>query len=239
MARGTTLVAGASRNIGRAVAIRLAQEGQTIAAVGLSDREGLERTCELVRQAGGSAEPYLANVSDETQVEDLLARVRSVTGPVSVLVHAVAIRPRHRLADVSLVEWRRVMATNLESLFLLSRGVLPDMVEAGWGRIVGFSGLGARVGDVTGGVGSASKWGVEGFLLSVSREYASTGVTANVVLPGRINTAGKREGSADRPPPPIGRLGSGSEVAEAVAYFVGDGAGFTTGQVLHVTGGAR
>ena len=236
---GVTIVAGASRNIGQAVAVRLAEQGATVAVVGRSSLRDLERTCELAHQVGGRAEPYLADVSDEVQVEDLLARVRADLGTVSVLVHTVAIRPRHRLADLSLTEWRRVMGVNLESLFLLSRGVLPGMVDAGWGRIVGFSGLAAHSGEVPGGVGSASKWGVEGFLLSVANEFSGTGVTANVVLPGRIDTVGKREGAKDRPPPPIGRLGTTFEVAEAVAYFVSDAAAFTTGQVLHVTGGSH
>ena len=233
------LVAGASRNIGRAVAVRLAQSGLAVAAVARSDAEGLEQTCSLVRSVGGQVSAHLADVSDPQRVRTLVAEAQESWGAVSVLVHTVAIRPRHTLATISLDEWRRVMATNLESLFLLSQAVLPGMVEAGWGRIIGFSGLGAHTGDVPGGVGSASKCGVEGFIRSLAGEYAGSGITANVVLPGGIDTVGKRLEAARRSPPPIGRRGTAAEVAEAVAYFASPESAFTTGQVLCVTGGAR
>lgn len=243
------LVAGASRNIGRQVALELAAAGYDIALNARNDSDGLQEVEEQVRALGRRALRCPGDVGDPAVAEGVVGRALAEFGTVHALVHTIGIRPRGTFLEVTPEDWDHVMRVNLTSLFLLMRGVLPGMVEAGWGRIVALSGRNSVLGLKKGGHVSASKTGMEGLILSVSHEFAPKGVTANIVVPGTIDTTreawdtrgapvptGASGGGGDELPP-VGRLGTPHDIAAMCAYLASDAAGFVTGQVIHVNGG--
>lgn len=243
------LVAGASRNIGHQVALELAAAGYDIALNARNDSVGLQEVEAQVRALGRRALRCPGDVGDPAVAEGVVGRALAEFGTVHALVHTIGIRPRGTFLEVTPEDWDHVMRVNLTSLFLLMRGVLPGMVEAGWGRIVALSGRNSVLGLKKGGHVSASKTGMEGLILSVSHEFAPKGVTANIVVPGTIDTTreawdtrgapvptGASGGGGDELPP-VGRLGTPHDIAAMCAYLASDAAGFVTGQVIHVNGG--
>jgi 3-oxoacyl-[acyl-carrier protein] reductase len=246
----TALVTGASRNIGRAIALELADRGHRLVLNGRADRQELDATVAAAEERGAEAVGVLGDVADPATSEALVAAAQDRFRSVDVLVHVPAVRPHQPFLEISPEDWRQVLATNLDSLFHLCRSTLPGMVESGWGRIVGFSGARAFSGEQLGGHVTASKAGVVHLLRSIAFEFADRGITANTVVPGPIDTSrpdtypvGGGERVAVTAPtsgaalPPIGRRGTPEEVARACAFLVSDDASYVTGQALHVNGG--
>jgi 3-oxoacyl-[acyl-carrier protein] reductase len=237
------LVTGGTRGIGRAIAVRLAQEGANVAVASrTSDGAPVVRVLE---SAGVRAVALRGDVSDPDQVGKLFAAVRSALGQVDILVNNAAIAdPDYPGAwELRPAGWRRMMAVNLDGVFFCCAQALPGMKVRGWGRIVNISSTSGITGGTSGAHYAASKGGVIALSKALAREAAPFGVTVNVVAPSKIDTQmlraaeneeGRRTTIARIP---VGRLGRPEEVAEAVAYFAGEQAGYTTGEVLVVSGG--
>ncbi len=244
------LVTGAGRNIGRATALAMAREGAHVGVNGLNDIAAIEEVASLIEAGGGRALPVKADVSDPDQVRDMVRRVRDELGTVDILVSNAAIRPRGPVTELSVEEWRTIMAVDLDATFFLCQAVIPEMRDAGGGSIVALSGL-AAFGMREVAV-AAAKAGLIGMIRALARDYARDGIRANTVVPGNIATQRydqwvyvrrgppeRLDGAEDMTDEgvPLGRRGRPEEVAEACVFLASDDSGYTTGQTLHVGGG--
>src|SRR3954470_5234615 len=229
------LVTGATRGIGRAIAVRLAEEGHRVAVGYGSDAEGARR---LADDLGGAAVG-----GDLAQVETAAAMVDAVEaqlGPVEILVANAGINtPPRRVEEISVEEWDRVHAVNLRASFLLAQRVVPGMVERGFGRIVFISSVAAYTGGIVGAHYASSKAGLHALAHSFAKQSAAHGVTVNVVAPALVESdmlpddPGVREQLAAAIP--VGRLGRPEEVADLVAAVVRNA--YLTNQSIPVDGG--
>lgn len=237
------LVTGGTRGIGRAIALRLAAGG---ADVGIASRssDGGPVVAELER-LGVRACAVKADVADPEAVRRMFASVGETLGPVDVLVNNAAVGdPGYRSAwELPAGSWERMIAVNLSGVYYCCAAALPPMLAKGWGRIVNIASTSGLTGGTSGAHYAASKGGVIALSKALARELAPRGITVNVVAPSKIDTemfrrvTGDEEREATRRRIPVGRLGRPEEIAEAVAYFVGEESGYTTGQVLVVSGG--
>ena len=236
-----SLVTGASRGIGRAIAKALAAEGALV-VLAARDAAKLAEAVGEIAGAGGRAEALALDVADRSSVEAAVAHVLSAHGRIDHLVNNAGVTRDNLLLRMKDEEWQQVLATNLTGVFLCTQAVLKPMVRQRSGRIVSITsvvGLGGNAGQAN---YAASKAGIVGFTKSVAREVASRGITANAVAPGFIETdmtaamSGKaRESIAGAIP--MGRVGQPEDVAGAVVFLVSDAAAYVTGQVLAVDGG--
>ena len=186
-------------------------------------------------------------MSNPGAVEAAFASVRENLGPIEILVTSAAIAGFTRFDQIGFDEWNRYLAVNLTGTFLCLQATLPDMVAAGWGRVVTISSAAGQTGSPRQGHYSASKGGVIALTKTVALEYASKGVTANSIPPFTVDTPMLRDAQrANKLPPsevlakavPAGRLGTGEDIAGLCAFLCSDAAGFITGQVIGVNGGA-
>jgi 3-oxoacyl-[acyl-carrier protein] reductase len=248
--RRTAIVTGGARNIGRGVVLELARDGHDLVVNARTDSDALRRTVEQARTAGVHAVAVPGDVADPGLAPYLVEVADDRFGGADVLVHVPAIRPVQPFLETTRDDWTQVLETNLGSLYSACQAVLPGMLDRGWGRIVGFSGAKAFSGHRIGAHVAASKAGVVGLIRGIAYEFAAHGVTANVVVPGPFDTeraeafelgGGRRFAAAGTPRgralPPVGRLGQPEEVGRLCAYLVSEGAGFVTGQSLHINGG--
>ncbi len=247
------LITGAGRNIGRAIALAMAEEGASIAVNGLQNQESVDEVAKLITDRGGKAFPILADVSDPEQVNQMVAKIATTLGPIDILVSNVAIRPHGPIHEVSVEEWRKVMSVDLDAAFYLAKAVLPGMIKAERGSLIAISGLAAYgVRKETAAVATA-KAGLIGLMRGIAFDYGKLGIRANIVTPGSIDTerydqnayaaGGTAAVVADdlsrRQGIPMQRMGTPEEVAAACVFLSSDDAGYTTGQTLHVGGGVR
>jgi 3-oxoacyl-[acyl-carrier protein] reductase len=233
------LVTGASRGIGKAIALALAKAG---AAVAVNYRERGEEAAAVVaaiRQGGGRAAAIAADVASSAAVQRMVGEAEDRLGPIDILVNNAGMAAARGLDDITEADFDQALAVNLKSAFLCTQAVLPDMRARRWGRIVNISSIGARVGAGSVSVAyGAAKAGVEGLTRAYALRLAPEGVTVNAIAPGLIDTemgapliaagVGARI--------PVGRVGTGDDIAEAVLFLVADA--FVTGQTLAVNGGA-
>jgi 3-oxoacyl-[acyl-carrier protein] reductase len=233
------VVTGGGRGIGRAVAVRLANEGADVAISYRSNDEAAEAAAEEVRAAGVRCEIFKGDVSS---TDDVSALVNDAIGRVDILVNNAGLTRDNLMMRMKEEEFDEVISTNLKGTYLCTRAVLRPMVRARWGRIVNISSVVGLVGNAGQANYAASKAGIIGFTKSVAREVAQRGITANVVAPGYVET--ELTGSLPeevkdqiRDQVPVGRFGEAGEVADVVAFLAGDGAGYVTGQTVAVDGG--
>lgn len=241
------IVTGAARGIGAATAVRLAAEGRAVAVLDL-DETACKDTVEQITRAGGRAVAVGADVSDEEQVEAAVARVAAELGAPTILVNNAGVLRDNLLFKMSASDWDTVMNVHLRGAFLMTRAVQKHMVDAGFGRVVNLSSSSA-LGNRGQANYSAAKAGLQGFTKTLAHELGKFGVTANAVAPGFIATdmtaaTAARVGmgfeefqAAAATRIPVQRVGRPEDVANAIAFFTGDDAGFVSGQVLYVAGG--
>ncbi|RVU35066.1 SDR family oxidoreductase [Hwanghaeella grinnelliae] len=242
LAGKVAIVTGAGKNIGRTIALALAEDGADVVVNGRSDTALLEGVAGEIEALGRRALPVLADVSNEDQVKALVAKAVDHFGGIDIVISNAGLRRQTPLVDMDFAEWREIMSVALDGAFLLARHTVPEMIKRGGGRFVGLSGVSHHAGVPNRVHVNASKAGLEGLIHGMAGELGEYGITANAIAPGAIDTA--RGVSAGAMPAalaldgiPLGRLGMPDEIAAAVRYLVGPGGGYVTGQTIHVNGG--
>lgn len=236
----TVLVTGASGGIGQAIAAAFGAKGHRVAVHYHTNRAGALAAAEAVRKAGGAAEIFPADVSQEEDVDYLFSQVEAAMGPVQILVNNAGISWQGLFTDMALDQWRRVLDVNLTSAFLCCRRTLPSMIRAKSGCIINISSMWGQQGASCEAAYSASKAGMIGLTQALAQEEGPSGIRVNCIAPGLIETpmngclppAALTALAEDTP---LQRAGRPAEVAQAAVYL--SEAEFVTGQVLGVNGG--
>jgi len=237
----TALITGAVRRSGRATALELAGLGAAIAINTRRSRDEAEGVKRDIEAMGGTANVYIADVTDEAAVNDMVGAIGQDLGGVDILVNNAADRARIPTLELSLEEFHRIIHIILDGAFLCSRAVLPHMIDEGWGRIVNISGSGNLVGYAERLHVHAGKGGLDAMTRSLSSEFCAKGITVNTVNVGKIG--GERSASSGPQPKnvpdslPIGYDGEPKDIANAVGLLCRPSSRFITGQMLHVNGG--
>jgi 3-oxoacyl-[acyl-carrier protein] reductase len=237
----TALVTGASRGIGHALAMSLGRDGATVVGTATTD-QGAELITEAFVREGVQGHGLTLNVNNVESIEDTLSVIKERFGMPSILVNNAAITRDNLLLRMKDEEWDKVIETNLSSVFRVTKICLRDMLKARWGRIISISSVVGTTGNPGQVNYAAAKAGLLGFTKALALEVASRSITVNAVAPGFIDTDMTRGLPEDQRASlleriPLQRLGHADEIAAAVAFLASEGAGYITGQTLHVNGG--
>lgn len=233
------VVTGGGRGLGQAIATVLAGQGAAVAVWDLN-AEAAEETAAAIRDAGCKAVALAVDVADADAVRGAAERSRAELGPISILVNNAGITNYVPFTELTEETWERMIRVNLTSQFLVTRQFVPEMLEAGWGRIVNISSSSAQTGAPALAHYAASKGGVMGFTKALAIEFADKGITVNNVPPGFVDTPLLRQGfdtTKVAATMPMKRAGKPEDIAHAVAYLVSEEAAYVTGQTLSVNGG--
>ena len=235
------LVSGASRGIGRAIAIALGKAGATVVGTATSD-SGAAGISEYLLTEGVKGKGYKLNVTDAAESETVLGRIESELGSVAILVNNAGITRDNLLMRMKETEWDEIMDTNLKAVFRLSKLVLRPMMKSRFGRIINITSVVGSMGNAGQVNYSAAKAGVVGFSKSLAREVGSRNITVNCIAPGFIDTDMTRGLPDDQKNSllahvPLGRFGRTEEIAAAVVFLASNGGSYITGNTLHVNGG--
>jgi 3-oxoacyl-[acyl-carrier protein] reductase len=241
LAGQVALVTGASRGLGKAIAIELAANGARVACVA-RDQDKLAETVNAITQAGGQAEAFACDVKDRSTIDKIVEEITGKWGRLDILVNNAGVTRDTLLPGMSDADWDDVLTTNLTSAFLFARAVARHMMRARYGRIINVSSVSGLIGTAGQTNYSASKAGLIGFTRSLSRELGGRKVTINAVAPGYIESdMTKAMGDAlveeSKKRIPAKRFGTPQDVAAAVLYLASPAAAYVTGQVLTVDGG--
>jgi 3-oxoacyl-[acyl-carrier protein] reductase len=235
------LVTGASRGIGRAIALALARQGATVVGTA-TGAAGVAAIDAALAAAGAVGRGLVLDVGDGPACEAAIGEIEAREGAVTILVNNAGITRDTLLLRMKAEDWDAVISTNLGSVFRLSKAVLRGMMKARKGRIINIASVVGLIGNPGQANYCAAKAGIGGFTRSLAREVASRGITVNVVAPGFIDTdmtkslaEGQRTALAAQIP--LGRLGLPADIAEAVCFLAGPGAAWITGETLNVNGG--
>jgi len=235
------IVTGASRGIGEGILQALAKAQATVIGTSTSEK-GAEGISRALADMGAKGAGRVLDVRDAAQCAALVEKVQEEFGPVAILVNNAGATRDNLLARMKDEDWDEIQATNLRSVFLLSRAVLRGMMKARSGRIVNVTSVVGFTGNAGQANYAAAKAGIVGFSKSLAREVGSRGITVNCVAPGFIETDMTRSLAAEHVKKlvenvPLGRLGRVDDIAQAVAFLCSPAAGYITGATLHVNGG--
>jgi 3-oxoacyl-[acyl-carrier protein] reductase len=235
------LVTGATRGIGKAIALTLGGAGATVIGTATTE-SGAENISKFFAENKISGKGVILDVTDNEQVSDLVKGITEQFGSVDILVNNAGITRDNILLRMKEDEWDDIVNTNLSSIYKTSKAVLRGMIKNRSGRIISITSVVAAMGNAGQSNYAAAKAGMIGFTKSLAREVGVRGITVNTIAPGFIVTdmtdslpEDQKEALASQIP--MGRLGTASEVADAVLFLAGDGASYITGQTLHVNGG--
>ena len=241
LAGRVALVTGAGRNIGRAIALALAEAGASIVVNGRSNAEAVHGVVREIEARGGAALAAMADVADEAAVSRMIAAAAERFGRIDVVVNNAAGRPEQPFEAISLADWRGVLATVLDGAFLVAKAALPHLKTSGAGAIVNIGGVSGHIGTRHRAHVVTAKAGLIGLTKALAHDLAADGITVNCVVPGLIETA--RDPSRQLPHHHsvsrtlTGRLGTPDDIAALVRFLAGPEARYITGQTLHVNGG--
>ncbi len=235
------LVTGATRGIGQGIALELGKQGATVIGTATTEK-GAQTISEYLAAAGIKGCGMAMNVNDGAQIDQVHSEIRKQYGEIAILVNNAGITRDNLLVRMTDEEWDDIMATNLKSVFRLSRAVLRGMMKARHGRIINISSVVGSMGNAGQANYAASKAGMIGFSKSLAREIGSRNITVNCVAPGFIATDMTEALSQEQrdlliAQVPLKRLGEVADIAAAVAFLAGPGAAYITGATLHVNGG--
>jgi 3-oxoacyl-[acyl-carrier protein] reductase len=235
------LITGASRGIGRAIALELGRQGATVVGTATTE-EGAGIISNYLREAELKGEGMLLNVNNAAQIESLFKAVHDKFGDIVILVNNAGITRDNLLVRMKDEEWDDILETDLKSIFRLSRNVLRPMMKARYGRIINISSVVGSTGNMGQANYAAAKAGIFGFSKSLAREVGSRNITVNCIAPGFIETDMTRSLTSQQQQNliqhvPLGRLGRPEEVASVVAFIASPAAGYITGATIHVNGG--
>ncbi|MGQ9682923.1 MAG: 3-oxoacyl-[acyl-carrier-protein] reductase [Anaerolineae bacterium] len=236
------VVTGASRGIGKAIAVRLAAQGAAVVVNYRADAAGAAEVVEEIGAAGGQAQVLQADVSVPEQAEEMVKQALAWQGRIDILVNNAGITRDTLLMRMGMDDWDTVLNTNLKGAFVCTRACLRPMMKQRYGRIVNISSVSGVVGNVGQANYAAAKAGLIGFTKAVAKEVGSRNITVNAVAPGFVLTTLTRDLPDELKArivevTALGRFGTPEEIAAAVAFFASDEAAFITGQVLCVDGG--
>ena len=236
----TALVTGASRGIGRAIALRLAEDGANVAVIYAGSADKAEAVVNEITALGVNAKAYRCNVADSAAVNETVKAVTNDLGKIDILVNNAGITRDGLMLRMKDEDFDAVLDTNLKGAFNMIRACYSGFIRKKSGRIINISSVSGIMGNAGQANYSASKAGVIGLTKSVARELASRGITCNAVAPGFIQTD-MTENLGDNNPLlnsiPLGRMGKPEDIAAAVAFLASDSAAYITGEVLKVGGG--
>lgn len=233
------LVTGAAKNIGRAIAMALAEGGASVMVAARGSQAEADETASLIRARGGDAAVHLADLTDPEAAKGLITACIDRFGGLDIVVNNAALRSDNPISEISFDEWRRVLSSILDATFLCSQAALPYLRQSDAASIITIGGVAAHAGVSNRAHVAAAKAGVAGLTRAFASELASEGITVNCISPGYIETA--RKGHVPEHfrirPVPLGRPGQPGEVAAMARYLAGPSARFITGQIMHVNGG--
>jgi len=245
----TAFITGASRNIGRAIALAFADEGAALVLNTRANRDELDAVAAECRKAGVRVLPVLGDIADAGAVEEMVNEAVAELGGIDVLVCNAAIRPHKAVTDTSVDDWHRVMGVNLHSAFYLARAVIPGMKERRRGSIIALGGQSSLTGRPNTAAVTAAKTGLLGLIRALAAELGPFGIRANMVIPGTMDTERRyaewypefRQAPPGAPEQlkqiPLGRLGRPEEIADACVFLASDASSYITGDEIRVMGG--
>ncbi len=234
------LITGASRGIGRAIALELGRQGAVVIGTATSEK-GVEEINKFMNNSIKGA-AYILNVTDQASIDSTLVEVEKNFGPPSILVNNAGVTRDNLLMRMKDEEWDEIINTNLSSVYRLSKACIRGMMKARRGRIISIASVVGVMGNAGQTNYAAAKAGIIGFTKALAREVGPRGITVNTVAPGFIDTdmtraLNEQHKSALLENIPLNRLGSVEEIAAAVAFLASPAAGYITGETLHVNGG--
>lgn len=234
------MVTGAGSGIGRAIALRLAEDTAKIAIWDIN-AEGAAETARMVEKAGGTAIAIVADCSDKAAIQAAARETRDRLGPVAILVNNAGIAPFTPFLQTDDDLFDRVIRINLRGPWLVQKEVVPDMLAAGWGRVINITSSSVQTGSPAQGHYVSSKGGLMGMTKALALEFAASGVTFNIVPPGFIDTPMLRQAPLDveafAQTLPMKRVGQPADIAAACAYLASEEASYITGQTISTNGG--
>lgn len=235
------LVTGASRGIGKAIAVELAQQGATLIGVDYCEEYANTITA-FLKELGLKGEGFVMDVTKQDSIDSALEKIVAAYGAPSILINNAGITRDNLMLRMSQEEWEQVINTNLTSVFRMCRACIRDMVKARWGRIINMASVVAVIGNAGQANYSASKAGIVAFGKSLALEVASRNITVNTIAPGYIETEMTKKLSPAQQEGllatvPMKRPGQPDDIAKVVKFLVSDDAAYITGQTIHVNGG--